>query len=93
MGSLICVFRKERNSSTNVMRKKMSDISSLLQRIKSMADVLFTMIYLFLFYQVHIKHTRNYVFLKHALSLNILFLFQFINFVTIRITFLDQIQQ
>lgn len=56
--------------------EKKPDLSSLLQRIKSMVDVLFTMIDLFLFYQVRIRHTRNYVFktrfiFKHFVSVSV----------------------
>ena len=70
---------------------KKPDISSLLQRIKSMADVLFTMIYLFLFYQVRIKHTRNYV-LKHGFIFKYFVSISVHHCVTIQITFFGQTQ-
>lgn len=47
---------------------------------------------IFILSSLHQTHSKQYV-SKTRLSLNILFLFQFINFVTIQIAFFDQIQQ
>lgn len=91
MGSLICVYRREGNSCANVMRRKSLIYLHFCNGLNPWQT--FCLQWLIHFYFIKFaSDTLETTFLKHALSLNILFLFQFINFVTIQITFFGQIQ-